>query len=122
MQEAYEIARKNMKRATGKGQKSYNRGVWSSVLEPGDHVLVQNLSERGGPGKLRAYWEDKIHVIKERKGTDSPVYVVEPQDGYGRKRVLHRNLLLPCPYLVDEQYLPDTQTRLTRNQGQREGV
>lgn len=31
------------------------------------------------------------------------MYVVEPFDGTGKERVLHRNLLLPCPYLVDKQ-------------------
>lgn len=52
---------------------------------------------------LRAYWENKVHVVKEKRGKDSPVYVVTPLEGEGRERVLHRNLLLPCPYLVDGQ-------------------
>ncbi len=43
MQEAYEIAMKNMKKVAAKGQRNYNRRAWSSVLEPGDHVLVRNL-------------------------------------------------------------------------------
>lgn len=71
-------------------------------------VLFLNLetrkrSERGGPGKIRVYWENKVHVVKERRGTNGPVYVVKPLDGDGRERTLHRNLLLPCPYLVDVQ-------------------
>lgn len=102
MHEAYAIARQNMKKSARRGQKNYNQRTWSSVLEPGDHVLVRNLTPRGGTGKLRSHWEDMIHVVKGRKCPDSPVYVIEPSQGTGRRRVLHRNLLLPCPYLVDE--------------------
>lgn len=102
MQEAYAIAMQNMKKSARRGQKNYNQHAWSSTLQPGDHVLVRNLTPRGGPGKLRSYWEDVIHVIKARKGPDSPVYVVEPLQETGRRRVLHRNLLLPCPYLVED--------------------
>jgi len=103
MQQAYNIALENMRKAGERGQKHYNQRAWSSVLELGDHVLIRNLSERGGPGKIRAYWENKVHVVKERRGTNGPVYVVKPLDGEGRERTLHRNLLLPCPYLVDVQ-------------------
>ena len=102
MQEAYAIAMQNMKKSAKRGQKNYNQRAWSSTLEPGDHVLVRNLTPRGGTGKLRSYWEDMIHVVKGRKGPDSPVYIVEPLQETGRRRVLHRNLLLPCPYLVEE--------------------
>lgn len=52
-----------------------------------------------------------IHVITGRKGPESPVYVVEPLQGTGRKRVLHRNLLLPCPYLVKEPEVSDPNLR-----------
>ena len=45
------------------------------------------------------------------------MYVVGPLDVTGRERVLHRNLLLPCPYLVEEQRTPDV--RLERKGCQR---
>lgn len=54
MPKAYAIARQNMKKSGGRGQKNYSQHVWSSTLESGDHVLVRNLTPRGGTGKLRS--------------------------------------------------------------------
>ena len=96
MTEAYEIAGKKSSEAGIRAKQRHDHFVRSTVLLPGDRVLVRNLSQRGGPGKLRSHWEDRVHIVVSRKGEDSPVYVVKPETGTGENRTLHRNLLLPC--------------------------
>ena len=58
MSEAYELASKRANEGSDRAKQRYDHHVCSSVLQPGDRVLVRNLSEQGGPGKLRLYWED----------------------------------------------------------------
>ena len=104
MQEAYMLARKKINERGIKAKKTDDLWVRSSVLQPEDRVLVRNLSERGGPGKLRSFWENDIHVVVRRKGPEgsSPVYEVDPQNEGRKNSVLHRNLLLPCDDLPVE--------------------
>ena len=71
----------------------------SRTLRRGDRVLVKRLLDRGGPGK---FWEDDIYVVARRPDPENAVYEVELENGSGRKQMLHRNLLLPCPFLPDE--------------------
>lgn len=49
MRAAYQIAAENSKKSPAKGNKQYNRGVRGATLTG---VLVKNLSEREGPGKV----------------------------------------------------------------------
>ena len=99
MQEAYSLASKSATKSSMRGKRNYDKRMRSSALQMGDRVLVRNLTPRGGPGKLRSFWEDKIHVVVARKGEGSPVYDVRPESSEGPSRTLHRNLLLPCDYL-----------------------
>ncbi|PFX33474.1 Retrovirus-related Pol polyprotein from transposon 17.6 [Stylophora pistillata] len=98
MKQAYDIASRNTTKSSTRSKAYYNKKASAAVLRPGDRVLVRNLSERRGPGKLRSYWEEQIYVVDEHI-SDSPVYKVKPEHTRGKQRVLHSNLLLPCDAL-----------------------
>ena len=73
---------------------------------PFNRVLLQNMSERGGPRKSRSYWEDEVHVIFKQTDKHIPVCEVRPVSGSKKSLVLHGNLLFPCTYWpVDEPNL-----------------
>ena len=59
-------------------------------LEVGGRVLVRNLSEKGGSGKTRAFWEQKVYKILEKKDEDDLVYAV-------REATLSYTAITYCP-------------------------
>ena len=99
MKDAYRIAAEKAGQCAAHGREEYNKKARSSELTPGDRVLVKNVVERGGPGKLRSCWQEKIYVVLNRKDPNAAVYEVSPENQDGRTRVLHRNLLMPYPFL-----------------------
>ena len=120
MQEAYQIAGRRATESAERAKMYHDRRVRSSVLQPGDRVLVRNLNERGGPGKLRSYWEHEIYVVVQRKGPNSPVYEVKQEGNRKRTRVLHRNLLLPRNYLPVEEPPANATSSATRRHPRRQ--
>ena len=115
MQETYTKASAAANKNAAGGKKHYDKKIRSSLLQPGDRVLVRNLSQRGGPGKLRAYWEERVHVVKSRKGPDSPVYEVQSESKASKPHTLHRNLLLPCDHLSNEAEKPKSRQHKNHN-------
>lgn len=115
MQEAYQLASKTALREGGRGKEYYDRKAFGAELLPGDRVLVRNLSGRGGPGKLRSYWEERVHIVTQKKHQDTPVYEVKPEMGSGRPRMLHRNMLLPCDFLPVDEPLPSRTKKKSQN-------
>lgn len=99
MQEAYNIASKTATKEAARGKTYYDKRVRGKDLQPGDRVLLRNLTPRGEPAKIQSYWEDKVYKVTERKADDSPVYRISPETGQSREKVVHRNLLLPCDFL-----------------------
>ena len=105
MEDAYKIAAAKSGQSMEKGRKHYNERAFATDRTPGDRVLVKRLLDRGGPGILHSFWEDDVYVVARRPDPENAVYEVELQNGSGRKRMLHRNLLLPCPFLPYEAKL-----------------
>ena len=98
LQEALNIASRNAHAKAESGKLQYDKKVHSNALEQGDRVLVRNLSESGGPGKIRSHWDQDVYTVVKRQ-SESPVYIVKKENGQGPERVLHHNLLLQCDYL-----------------------
>lgn len=102
MEEVYKLASQQAGRMTEKGKQQHDKGLLSARLHPGDHVLVKNLLEKGGPGKLRSFWEQDIYVVVKQVNEETPVYEVRKRSGQGGIRRLHRNLLRQCNSLPIE--------------------
>ncbi len=88
MSEACKITRKRALASATRNNQRYDRKPQSIDLQPNDSVLVRNVSERGGPGKLR-FWEKEIHIVLHRKDSQSPVYEVKRGSGQGLIQTLH---------------------------------
>ena len=106
MKQAYQLAAKCSHNSGEKAKGYYDQKVRNVTLQIGDCVLVWNLSERGGPGKLRSHLEDSIYVVINQKRPDSPVYEVKPEAGNRPTQTLHRNLLFLCNTLPVETRTP----------------
>ncbi|KAK7901901.1 hypothetical protein WMY93_018670 [Mugilogobius chulae] len=109
MTEAYKLASKSAHKEAMRGKVLYDKKIYGAELVPGSRVLVRNLTEKGGPGKLRSFWEERVYVVTQRKQQDSPVYEIKPETGRGRTRIMHRNLLLPCDFLPVETLVSPTE-------------
>ena len=94
MQQSYELAAKISKVSQQRQKSGYDLKVRGATLQEGDRVLVKILAF-DGKHKLADHWEEFPYVVLLQPNKDIPVFVVQREDGVGRKRTLHRNHLLP---------------------------
>ena len=97
---AYQKASREARTSAAHHKSCYGLKARSSVLEPGDRVLVRNVGIRG-KHKLANRWEHKPYIVKDKPNPEIPVYVVQEEGSKKKPRILHRNLLLsfmslPC--------------------------
>ena len=97
LQQAYQVANQNIEKAASANKRRYDQKIKHVAVEVGDKVLVRNVTPRGGTGKLRSWWEEKIYEVVEKRD-NVPVFKVKPIDGT-KVRTVHRNLLLKVDHL-----------------------
>ena len=96
LRQAHDLAKKHSRLAADRNKRYYDVKKREARLEQGDRVLVRNCTPTG---KLDNKWEQHVYVIKDKPNESIPVYRLVREDGKGRTRTLHRNLILPCPNL-----------------------
>ena len=99
MNQAFKIAKDNVEKS-GSYNKNH-RKVRGVDMEVGDRVLLRNR-EKGGTGKLRNFWEEKVYRVV-KKDEEIPVITIKAEAGGKEKRV-HRNNLLKCNFILPEKH------------------
>ena len=69
---------------------------------PADYLLIRNVREIRGTGKLKSYWESNIFVVLEERNL--PVYTLNNINKANDNCVIHRNLLMKCNDLPVELF------------------
>ncbi|XP_060073436.1 uncharacterized protein LOC132553223 [Ylistrum balloti] len=98
LSKAYELASAYSQRRKIRQKDVYDSKVRGAVLAIGDRVLVKVVAF-DGKHKLSDKWEEHPYVVMNQPNPDVPVYEVKREDGEGRSKTLHRNLLLPISFL-----------------------
>lgn len=101
LKDSYQLASDNAKKVADKNKRRFDMKIREATLNIGDRVLVRNLRFRG-KHKLADRWESATYVVQKKAG-DMPVYTVCPEGQDGPLRTLHRDLLLPCGFLPDDE-------------------
>ena len=94
LKSAYDIANTATKFSQSRHKALYDSKTKGVTLGTGDRVLVKVVAF-DGKHKIADRWEDHPYIVLSQPNPDIPVYKVSREDGEGRCKTLHRNLLLP---------------------------
>ena len=115
LQNAYNIATRNLDKARSNQQNNYDKRAHASVLDKGDRILVRIVWELSfdGKHKISDKYENEPYIVVSKPNHDIPVFVVQREDQNGPLRTLHRNLLLPIGHLpLETAGVNDTNTQV----------
>ena len=98
LKKAFEVAESATKSNQMGHKKVYDRKIRGAVLEIGDRVLLRNVGLKG-TNKLADKWSGEVYVVTGKPNDNIPVYEVRLEQGSKKIRVVHRNLLLPLPWI-----------------------
>ena len=102
LKKAYELASRATRTAQERQKCESDKKVQGVILQPGDRVVAKIVAF-DGKHKIANKWEEEPHRIFSQPNRDIPVYVVQRENGEGRKRTLYRNLLLPIGFLPEDE-------------------
>jgi len=91
---AYDLAASHVAKAQKSQKQRYDLKARSNRVVIGDRVLIRNVGLQG-KNKLADRWKEDVFIVTSQPDPEIPVYEVKPEVGRARKKVLHRNLLLP---------------------------
>ncbi|XP_021345668.1 uncharacterized protein LOC110445400 [Mizuhopecten yessoensis] len=94
MKESFRIASEAAKNAQHRQKVNYDKKVRGATVQPGDRVLVKILAFEG-KHKLSDRWEEDVYIVTRHPNEGIPVFEVQKENKSGRKRILHRNHLMP---------------------------
>lgn len=98
--QAHKLATAAAEKARNKQKECYNSKIRGGTVKIGDRVLVKIVAFEG-KHKLADRWEPDPYIVIGQPNENIPVFVVKKENGEGRRRTLHRNLLLPIGILKD---------------------
>ena len=101
LRHSYQLASEAAKKSGKRQKKYYDIKSRNSFLNIGDRVLVKIVAF-DGKHKLSNKWEEEVYIVLDQPNESIPVYVVGKENGDGRKRTLHRNLLLPIGTITED--------------------
>ena len=98
LDQAYNIASKEGQKAEFRPKGIYDRKIRGSAVEVGCRVLVRKAGFTS-KHKLTNRWEDEVYEVLAQPDKNIPVFVVKGKGGSGKRRTLHRNMLLLVNFL-----------------------
>ena len=103
MGEAFKVANEKITKAADYNKRNYDKSAHEVEIGIGDRVLMKNVRERGGTGKLRSHWEHSMFEVTEKK-PNLPVYTITNINKKKDVRVVHRNLLMKANELPEDMF------------------